>query len=1102
MPGIKHGCPRNRMVFRGLFLVMCFVAPALTQIVTHAQRPNPAPSPSSPPASSEEEALRAVVERYFATYGRKDLAGVVALWSENSPNLAAFKQKLQQQFTNEDLSFGSPVISRVKIENERAGLRVTIPQVSINLKSRERSERPSIRNFELAKEAGAWKVWRSVPAAEELAEALVKAGNPAERAALLAEDRELMTAELSEALLTQGQLLVDQGTYDQAREILGLALEVAERSNDESHKAEAIDNIGHVYRSQGNYSQALVQYRKSLKISEAIGNRLAVARTLNAIGVVYWGQGDYTLALEYYQKSLKISEEIGNQPRMARALGNIGNLYQDQGDYSQALEQYQKILKIFEDLNDEANIAGTLGNMGSVYALQGNYAKALEQFQKGLKISEKIGDKPVIANTLTSIGSVHYHQNNYAQALEQYQKSLKLNEEIGNRATIVITLCNIGNVHAAQGRYAPALEQYQQSLKISQEIGDEAAIAEALGNIGHLHQLQGHYAPALEFYQKSLKIDEGIGNQAGLAGTLRSIGESYELQGNHLEALRFAERAIDLASQTDRREVLWSAYYTAGRASLALNQLDRARQSFDAAIRTIEAIRTQVVGGEQEQQRFFESKVNPYQAMVELLIAQQQPGEALGYAERARARVLLDVFSGGRLNLTKAMTGPEIEQERQLNNQLVSLNIQYSREKQNPQDGQNRSNQLETQLQKARLDLEAFRTNLYAAHPELKIQRSEIRPASLEDAASLIPDPKTALLDFMVTDEKVHLFVLTGGTSGRAVLNTYPLQVERKTLAEQVGQFRSRLANKDFGYRKLARGLYELLLKPAEKQLQGKTNLIISPDQVLWDLPFQVLQPREGRYLIEDAAISYAPSLTVLREMQSLPRKKDAPAGVSILALGNPELGGKSVELVKIAIMDANLQPLPEAAKQVEALGQLYGPAHSRIYKGSEAREEVVKQESAGVRILHLATHGILNDASPMYSHVMLSQAPGKSSEDGLLEAREIMNLDLNADLVVLSACETARGRIGTGEGVIGLTWALFVAGCPRTVVSQWKVESSSTTALMIEFHKRFKTRFESAQLATSTAEAMRQASLKVMKEPQYRHPFYWGGFVVVGDGR
>jgi CHAT domain-containing protein len=268
-----------------------------------------------------------------------------------------------------------------------------------------------------------------------------------------------------------------------------------------------------------------------------------------------------------------------------------------------------------------------------------------------------------------------------------------------------------------------------------------------------------------------------------------------------------------------------------------------------------------------------------------------------------------------------------------------------------------------------------------------------------------------------------------------------------------------------------------------------------------WNLPFQTLLSPELRYLIEDAAVSYAPSLSVLREMRLASKKNQTPAKASLLALGNPALGTRSKELVKFVKMDAELQPLPEAAAQVRALGQLYGKTLSKVYTGPEAQEELVKEQSARYRILHLATHGILNDVSPMYSHVLLAQSPGKSEEDGLLEAWEMMNLDLNADLVVLAACETARGRAGAGEGMIGMSWALFVAGCPRTVVSQWSVEASSTTALMVEFHKRFKTRYGGSQPAVSTAEAMRQAALKVMSNPEYVHPFYWGGFVVVGDG-
>src|SRR5262249_35800851 len=158
-------------------------------------------------------------------------------------------------------------------------------------------------------------------------------------------------------------------------------------------------------------------------------------------------------------------------------------------------------------------------------------------------------------------------------------------------------------------------------------------------------------------------------------------------------------------------------------------------------------------------------------------------------------------------------------------------------------------------------------------------------------------------------------------------------------------------------------------------------------------------------------------------------------------------------------------------------------------YIGVEAREDRLKAEAIKARVLHFATHGILNDAAPMYSHLVLAQ--GDKNEDGLLEAWELMQMDLRADLVVLSACETARGCYGAGEGVIGLTWALFVAGAPSTVVSQWKVESASARDLMLNFHHQLRAP-AAAKAKVTKAEALRQAALKVMKSPETSHPFYW----------
>src|SRR5262249_30335951 len=424
-----------------------------------------------------------------------------------------------------------------------------------------------------------------------------------------------------------------------------------------------------------------------------------------------------------------------------------------------------------------------------------------------------------------------------------------------------------------------------------------------------------------------------IGDKAVTARTLRNIGEVHQAQGDYARALQFAERAADLAKQIGSREVLGEAHDTVGKAYLALNQLSQARLAFDQAIATIEALRTQVAGGERDQQRFFESKISPYHAMVELLIAQNNPGEALIYAERAKARALLDVLSSGRVSVTKTMTGPEIEQERKLNSQLVSLNTQIYREKQRQQANQDRVKQLDSQLQKARLDFEAFQTSLYAAHLELKTQRGEAPLLRIEQAQALVPNASTALLEFVVAEEKTYLFVLS--KSSTAEIKVYPLKIKQKDLIDRVERFHRRMANRDFDFQDLSQELYRLLLKPAEKQLQNKTSLVISPDGPLWDLPFQVLQSEAGRFLIEDAAISYTPSLSVLRQMQLVRKKKQAPTQTSLLALGNPMLASQSIDLAKFLLRDEKFDPLPEAEREVQALERLYGKTTSKVYTGA-----------------------------------------------------------------------------------------------------------------------------------------------------------------------
>jgi CHAT domain-containing protein/Tfp pilus assembly protein PilF len=876
---------------------------------------------------------------------------------------------------------------------------------------------------------------------------------------------------------------------------------MSEALGDKTAVANAMGSIGRVHLSQGDYARALESFQASLTMSEAQDDKAGIARALAGFGQIHFEQGDYTQALERFQKSLAIREALRDDAGIGAMLNSIGRVHYQQGDYARALELHQKSLAISESRGDKAGIAIALNNIGVVYRIQGDYARALERYRKSLTMSEDSGRKSGIAVALHNIGNLYRLQGDYAQSFESFQKSLALREEIGDKAGIASVLSHLGLFYRLQGDYAQALERFQRSLALSEALGNKAGIARALISIGRVYNSQGNHAQAIEYYQRSLALREAIGNKAEVADTLNNIGEVYVAQGRYSQALDAASRTAALAGQIGYVEILWKACLVAGAAYRALNKPVQARLAFEEAITTIEKLRANVAGGAEEQQRFFESKVSPYHAMVDLLTQDGRPTEALIFAERAKSRALLDALQTGRVNGAKAMTAQEHEQEQKLHGQLVSLNTQISREAARPKPDQVRLAELKARLPKARLDFESFQTNLYAAHPELRAQRGEVQPLRLEEAAALLPDAASALLEYVVTDDKTYLFAITK-TDGKTdpEVEVYTLPVKRDELDKQTDFFRRQLAGRDLGFRASAAKLYELLLKPADAQLRGKTNLVIAPDDKLWDLPFQALLTGANRFLIEDAAITYAPSLTVLREMTNRLKNRSAnPAPATLLALGNPLLGRETANRAALTLRDEKLDPLPEAEKEVRAISRLYGNARSKVYIGADAREDRLKAEATQARVLHFATHGILNNASPMSSHLALAR--GDTNEDGLFEAWELMQLNLKADLAVLSACETARGRFGAGEGVIGLSWAMFIAGVPSIVVSQWKVESASARDLMISFHRQALASLAAAKSKATKAEALRQAALKMMKNPETRHPFYWAGFVLVGDG-
>jgi CHAT domain-containing protein/Tfp pilus assembly protein PilF len=928
---------------------------------------------------------------------------------------------------------------------------------------------------------------------ESIVRSLIEAKSKEEQNQILEKNNQQVTAELLEEMFNQAYKMNNEAKYELALSTCDLIISLAEGGKVEELKGKAIRLKARIMYIRGRYNEAIEYSQDSLRIGEKINNKELIGDSLNTIGNVYNDQGDYYEALKYYFKTLEIIEELGNKKKIASVMNNIGNAYYRQGNYNQSLQYHLKSLKLREEINDKYSIAVSFNNIGNIYSSQGNYTQALEYYLRSLELYEQVNNKYEISNPVTNMGIIHTHHGNFSQALDYLHRALKITEETGNKQGMAMVLNTIGAIHYHQGNYSKALDHHFNSLKISEEINDKDEISNACVEIGLVYKSQGKYTEAMEYFHRSLKIREENGDKQGIAITLNNIGEIYASQGDHSSALDYLSRASGLASQTNSLDALWYILLTSGSSHMALGNLDLARKDYLDSINTIEQLRLLTSGPASDQQLFFQNRVAPYYALVSVLINSKDYHKAFLFAERAKARVLLDQLQNSKLDLTTHMSNKEIQQDRILTSELITLNTKLSMESQKTKSNQVLVAELKAKREKARLEYEAFQSKLYIAHPAIRLQRGTIQPISFDETSSLI-DNKSAIMEYVVTKDSTYLFLLTQPTEekGKSQLDVFTIKISSKELDKKISDFHRKVSTRDLAVRRPAQDLYNLLIKPAENKLKGITKLCIVPDGSLWDLPFQALDRNGNNWMIEDFSISYAPSLSALREMR---KKKStlSTEGAELLAFGNPKISAITSQKVRSLYRDEKFAPLPHAEKEVVTLGKLYGKAKSKIMIGAEAREEIAKTEAGKYRIIHFATHGILDDNSPMYSRLMLTSEDG-SKEDGMLEAWEIMRMNLNADLVVMAACETARGKVSAGEGVIGMSWATFVAGVPATVVSQWKVDSEATSEMMIEFHKQIRKK-------KSKAEALREASIKIMKSG-LDHPYYWAGFIIVGDER
>ena len=941
---------------------------------------------------------------------------------------------------------------------------------------------------------------------DDLTIALTSSSSEAQAEVLLNSHPKLITAALVGRITVQASELFERHELSRALLLYRIVKASASKIQDRDHLALALHRIGKIYYWQGQYPESIPSLLEAARISADALLKEQLIQVQSDLAMVYREEGEYQKASDYVNRSLSLATEAGDEKGMAVGEYVLATVKIKLGNYDEALVSLQKSLPTFSKYHDNGYLSAALISLANISGVRGNHLQALKYLNQARNFAgNDLSTREVIT---AEMGDLSGDQGDYQNMRLYFEEALRIATELNEQDSIANYLYAIGIADESLSDYAQALDYFEKSYNAARRVDSRWLMIIAQSEAGHIHQLRGHYSTALNLYTENLKQAEQIDDKPHEALILDRLADLYRTLKQYPPAIESARKALAIAQSIDHKEMSHLALTSLGSAYRAQKEYEKAYQVLSQAISQIETGRGEIAGDETQQQKSFEDQIAPYYEMISLLAEQNKPIAAFNFAERAKGRALLDVLRSDHADVNKALMPEEKKQEETLNREVSELNTRIYQENLKDHPAEKLLASLDEQLKQARHHLEDFDTLLYTAHPELQLRRGDLPQLSNDEINALIPGDDFAILEYAVSDEGVYLFVITrspspGNTKDQIDLRIYRLPISGKELKKRVDSFRESIEARSYTYSKAANQLYDWLIAPAAAQLKGKKTLCIIPDGTLWELPFAALQ-HQSRFLIEDCAIFSVQSVSVLQQMK---RRSEANARYrastnarSLLVFANPSLGLEAIERAQEMTRGKLPVPLPGAEAEARTEANIYGVDQTTVYSAKEALEERFKTEGGDYRIIEFITHALIDDTSSMYSQILLAQGGTNSQEDGFLEPHEIRRLNLHADLVILSACETGLGHIGAGEGVIGLTWSFFLAGCPSTLATLWSVDSDSTSQMMIEFHRHFAGMDNSSGRVPVKATALRQAATKLMSEQKYRNPYYWAGFSLMGN--
>jgi CHAT domain-containing protein/tetratricopeptide (TPR) repeat protein len=898
---------------------------------------------------------------------------------------------------------------------------------------------------------------------------------------------------IADALNKLALLYFNQGRYADAEPLFKRALAINEKvlAPDHPDVGMALNNLALLYDQQGRYADAEPLFKRALAIWEkAFGpDHSAVAEALNSLAVVHEAQGRYIEAEPLFKRALAIrGKALGpDHPDVAAALDNLANLYDDQGRYAEAEPLRKQALAIYEKAlgPDHPDVAAVLNNLAALYWKQGRYAEAEPLYKRSLAIKEKAlrPDHPDVAFTLQNLALLYKHQGRYAEAESLYKRALAIWEKAfgPDHPDFAQSLNNLAVLYGDQGRYAEAEPLYRRALAIDENaLGpDHPEVAAALNNLALLYFNQGRYAEAEPFFKRASAIfEKALGaDHPNVATGLNNLAEIYNVQGRYADALPLVRRTI--ANKTTAPGAALPALFGAQAAKLIA-----ADEAIDDGLNVVQRA------------------------------SQTAAGEALN--------ALALRFSAGNDRLAQL-----VRRDQDLAGEAASLDKAIiaavsSEPSKRDAAAEQRIRDRIAAITKERADLQIVFAREFPDYAAL----SNPQPLTVKDIQVLLADDE-ALIVIYLDDKKSHVWAITRGTADWKELAVSTAEVSKRVSA-LLGllKFHSvRPFDTEASFE-----LYRQVFGPVEDMIAAKPRWSLVVNGALTSLPPQLLVTHDptGKalkdvdWLLRTHAVTVLPSVTSLKVLRGKSTRGDVDK--PLIGFANPVFDTSPLQLAEntravanvtasrgirgsvadIAELRKALPPLPETADELKEVAARVHANPADVILGPNATETRVKQAKLDqYRIVYFATHGLL--AGDVADFAKLNAEPAlvlslpehpTEFDDGLLTASEVAQLKLNADWVVLSACNTASAEKPGAEALSGLARAFFYAGARSLIVSNWEVNSDSAVTLMIGTFAAL-----AADPKLSHAEALRKSMLAMIdRHPEQADPKYWAPFVVVGE--